>query len=121
MKLVIEEHETPALFEWLRRPDRTVITCDLTRTEVMREVVRASPDRAPSVRDVLARLTLVTVATADFEAAGRLSPPTLRSLDAIQLAVALSLGDELRSVVTYDQRMRDVAIASGLRCEAPGG
>lgn len=120
MKLVIEERETAALFDWLRRPGRTMISCDLARAELMRAVMRASPDRAPSVRDVLARLTLVTVASTDFDAAGRLPPPTLRSLDAIHLAVALSLGDELRSVVTYDQRMRDAAVASGLRCEAPG-
>lgn len=121
MKLVIAERETPALFEWLRSPGRTLITCDLSRTELMRAVVRASPERAPRVRDVLSQLTLVTVATTDFDVAGRLSPPAVRSLDAIHLAVALSLGDELRSIVTYDHRMRDAAVASGVRCESPGG
>lgn len=34
-----------------------------------------------------------------------LGPATLRSLDAIHLASALTLGDDLLAVVTYDRRM----------------
>lgn len=73
--IVVAERETAALFDWLRQPDRRLVSSDLTRTQLMRAIVRASPDRAPSVRDVLAQIALVTLDAADFDAAGRLSPP----------------------------------------------
>jgi len=43
----------------------------------------------------------------------------LRSLDAIHLAAALELGDELEAVVTYDSRMSSAAEAQGLDVAAP--
>ncbi|MFC9159184.1 hypothetical protein ACFTT0_29890 [Streptomyces bauhiniae] len=44
----------------------------------------------------------------------------LRTLDAIHVAGALSLGDDLTALVTYDRRMLDVARAEGLAAHAPG-
>jgi predicted nucleic acid-binding protein len=49
----------------------------------------------------------------------RISPPTVRTLDAIHLASALSLGDALGSFVTYDRRMREAGIAMGLPVASP--
>jgi hypothetical protein len=43
----------------------------------------------------------------------------LRSLDAIHLATARELGDELGSLVTYDDRMAAAARALGHRVAAP--
>ncbi len=42
-----------------------------------------------------------------------------RALDAIHIASALTLGEELEAVVTYDARMAEAARAAGLRVEAP--
>ncbi|WP_331950798.1 hypothetical protein [Pengzhenrongella sp.] len=42
-------------------------------------------------RAVLDSITLLEVTTATFEAAGRLDPTVLRTLDAIHLAAAISL------------------------------
>jgi predicted nucleic acid-binding protein len=54
-----------------------------------------------------------------LDAAGFLDWPRLRSLDAIHLATALALGDDLDAIMTYDQRMADAARGFGLRVEAP--
>jgi predicted nucleic acid-binding protein len=44
----------------------------------------------------------------------------LRGLDAIHLASAMELGDDLDCVVTYDRRMSDAAHVLGLVVRAPG-
>lgn len=53
------------------------------------------------------------------EAAAAVDPATLRSLDAIHLATALSLGAELDAFVTYDARLADAARAAGITVVAP--
>lgn len=119
VKLIVREPETAALRRWLADRNPVVVTGDLTRTELMRAVLRGSPERAPRVRELLESVELIGLTRANFDEAGRLAPATLRSLDALHLAVALSLGDELDSVLTYDWRMRDAARGLGLRTESP--
>lgn len=51
--------------------------------------------------------------------AGTLRPVELRTLDAIHLASALVLGDDLAGVLTYDRRMLDVIAAQDLTLLAP--
>jgi len=67
----------------------------------------------------LARLTLTKVRTDVVERAGHMDSALLRSLDAIQLASALDLGDDLESVVTYDERLADACEAHGVPTVAP--
>jgi predicted nucleic acid-binding protein len=43
----------------------------------------------------------------------------LRSLDAIHLAAARTLGDELTAVITYDERMAAAAGVLGLVAVSP--
>jgi predicted nucleic acid-binding protein len=119
VKLVVGETETVALRSWLQEEDRDLVACDLARTELMRSVRRVVPDRALQARSVLDAVTLVDVTAAVFEVAGRLDPVGLRSLDAIHLAAALDLGDDLEGLVTYDDRLADAAIANGVPVVAP--
>ena len=119
VKLVVAEQETAALRAWLGETDRDPVSCDLVRTELMRAVRRAAPDRVVQARAVLDALTLLEVTTAVFEEAGRLDPAVVRSLDAIHLAAALSLGDDLEGLVTYDERLADAARANGVAVVAP--
>lgn len=51
--------------------------------------------------------------------AGTVGPPALRSLDAIHLATALSLGADLEVLITYDERLAEAAGAAGIAAEAP--
>ncbi|OZB81841.1 MAG: VapC toxin family PIN domain ribonuclease [Microbacterium sp. 14-71-5] len=119
VKLVVAEQETAALRAWLGETDRDPVSCDLARTELMRAVRRAAPDRVVQARAVLDALTRLEVTTAVFEEAGRLDPAVVRSLDAIHLAAALSLGDDLEGLVTYDERLADAARANGVAVVAP--
>ena len=59
------------------------------------------------------------VVSALFEAAGRLDPSILRTLDAIHVAAALGLGDDLEGIVTYDKRLAREAEQNGITVTAP--
>jgi predicted nucleic acid-binding protein len=43
----------------------------------------------------------------------------MRTLDALHLAIALSLGDDLDGLVTYDSRMADAARRHGVTVIGP--
>lgn len=119
-KLVVVERETPALHAWATVPGRVLVACDLARTELMRAARRVEPDLAVEAREVLDALTLLKVTTSVFELAGRLDPDALRTLDAVHLAAALGLGDDLEAVVTYDERLADACRRQGVTVLAPG-
>lgn len=118
VKTVLLERESGDLELWLRGRDLAV--CDLARVEVVR-AVRLSDRRAVErAREVLATLTLIELGDSVYEQAADLGPARLRSLDAIHLAAARSLGFDLAGVVTYDRRMAEGAESLGLRVLAPG-
>ncbi|TDE14237.1 PIN domain-containing protein [Jiangella asiatica] len=119
VKLVVAEAETAALRTWLQETDRTPVSCDLARTELIRAVRRAAPDRVVQARAVLDSITLIQLATATFEEAGRLDPRLLRTLDAVHLAAALELGDDMESIVTYDERLAEAAQNNAIPVTAP--
>jgi uncharacterized protein len=54
-----------------------------------------------------------------LNAAGLLLPAGLRTLDAIHLATARQLGDEVRALVTYDGRMAEAARQLDYRIVSP--
>lgn len=119
VKLVVAEAETAALRRWLAMADRVPVSCDLARTELMRAVRRVAPERLVTARTVLDSVALLEVTPAVFEEAGRLDPTILRSLDAVHLAAALTLGDQLEAMVTYDERLAEAARANGVPVVAP--
>jgi uncharacterized protein len=108
-----------ALRVWLKEADRELVACDLARTELMRAARRVVPERALQARAVLDSIILVQVTSAVFENAGRLDPSGLRSFDAIHLAAALDLGDDLEGLVTYDDRLADAAVSNGVTVVTP--
>lgn len=120
VKLVTAEAETLALRAWLSEARRELISSDVTRTELMRAVRRAAPELAQQARLVLDSIDLIRVSTADFDAAGRLDPVDLRSLDALHLTMAMRLGDDLESLVTYDERLARAAAQYGVGVSTPG-
>lgn len=62
---------------------------------------------------------MLPVDEATLETAAALEPAELRSLDALHLAAALSLGDDLRRVYCYDARLAAAASARGLEVRRP--
>jgi predicted nucleic acid-binding protein len=118
-KLVVGEPDSAALAAWAAAHDTQVVSSDLLRTELLRATRRAAPDRMRRARVVLDALTLVGVDTSMFERAATLEPTQLRSLDALHLAAALELGDELDGIVTYDSRLAAAAAGYGVATLAP--
>jgi predicted nucleic acid-binding protein len=96
-----------------------LLASELVRTELRRAVARTEPERLPATDALLRQLRLVRLDATLLDAAGRLSPPALRPLDAIHLQSALLLGDELDALVTYDVRQADAARDAGLPVWAP--
>ena len=70
-------------------------------------------------RRQLATIHLIRLDDELLERAAELEPASIRSLDAIHLAAALSLGADLAAVVTYDNRMLTAAQAIGLPVVTP--
>lgn len=69
---------------------------------------------------VTERETPALPSTATYDNAALLEPQILRTLDALHLASALELGDDLSGLITYDTRMAGAAAALGLAVVAPG-
>jgi len=108
MKLVIEEPEKTALRRCLRRRS-LMVAAALLRTEVLRASTRISQAHVAHARRPLPDIALIEVDRSVLERAGELTPPEIRLLDAIHVAAALSLGDDIDEFVTYDQRMLEAA------------
>ncbi len=92
----------------------------LGRVQVSQRLAARDAARAVRARAVLEAITLVELTPAVCEQAGRLDPPELGSLDALHLAAALSPGDDLEGLVTYDERQGLVAESLGVPVVAPG-
>lgn len=119
VKLLVREAETQALRRRLRSWPRRASSA-LLRVELLRTVRRAGlPRLMEGARRHLAGIDLIRVDDDLLERAAEIQPPTVRSLDAIHLAAALSLGSDLAAVVTYDTRMSSAAQALGLPVIAP--
>ena len=119
VKLVVAERGSTALRRWLETRDERVFSSDLLRTELLRSTRRAAPQHMVQARAILDSLVLLTLSTAICERAAMLEPELLRSLDALHLAAALEVGDELEGMVTYDRRMAEAARALGVSVVAP--
>lgn len=119
VRLVVTEPETSALQRWLRSTDLAIVASDLVRTELLRVTRKAAPNEMPRARAVLDAVTLLAVTPEICERAALLEPPTLRTLDALHLAAALELGDDLAGVITYDDRLAEAVTALGHRVIRP--
>lgn len=125
VKLVRDEPESAALRAFIA--DADLASCDLVLTEVPRAVRRAAAldprldlevlvTRAGELIDAVA---LVPLDRALLLAAGALSEPSLRALDAIHVAAATSLMP-IDGFVGYDERQTAAARLAGLRTYTPG-
>lgn len=110
VKLVLPEPETEALIELIRLwPER--VSSSLARVEVLRAVRRAGEESSVLRRaeEVVARVGLFEIDARTLNAAARLEPRELRTLDAIHLATALSVKEHLGAIATYDSLLAQAA------------
>ena len=118
VKLAVREPESDALRAYLRRR-RPWVSSALARTEVLRSLLVGGEEALAAGRRALAHCDLVRVNDRVLKLAGTLPPLELRPLDAIHLATAERLGDDIGEFVVYDERMAAVARGLGYRVTAP--
>ncbi|MGI8562004.1 MAG: type II toxin-antitoxin system VapC family toxin [Candidatus Dormibacter sp.] len=118
LKLCWPEPETVALENYLSGWPQ-LVSAALIWTEALLAAQRHGPVRRAHVERRLLALPVLEISRALFREAGALAAPGLRSLDAIHLAAAISLGGDLGVIVTYDERMRSAAAALGLSVADP--
>ena len=119
VKLIFIESGSAALRRWWDSSHSEVVSSDLLRTELTRVVQRVDPNRMVEATVLLDALVLLKLSTTVCRRAGMLRPAVLRSLDALHLAAALELGDEMAGLVSYDRRLNAAARASGTPVISP--
>ncbi|WP_028925511.1 type II toxin-antitoxin system VapC family toxin [Pseudonocardia acaciae] len=120
MKLVKDEDESRPLTDYLRdlgRPE--FASSKLLSVEARRAALRQVPRRLPRLDLMLRDVTQIEISDTVIESASRLPDPLLRSLDAIHLATALLLRDDIDSLLSYDDRLLAAAASHGLPVVSP--
>jgi len=118
VKLVVDETQSRALEAHLSRGPSEA-SCGLAHVEVIRAVRPAGQQAVTYARTLLSDIDILAVDGALLDAAADLPDERLRSLDAVHVAAALSLGDDLAELITYDRAMAAAAEGFGLRVSSP--
>jgi len=118
VKLVSREPETLDLVREVRE-DPALVSSALAWTEVIRAIRRAGGSQTRAER-VLSGIGLVPIDDGIIRSAAALTPVTLRTLDAIHIATALSIRADVSQLVTYDDRLASAAAAAGIDVISPG-
>ena len=124
VKIVRNEPETDALRRYVDGAD--LVSCELVLTEVPRAIRRAAAEdphlpleeliaRAGELIDAVGLLPLDRDLLA---AAGAITEPVLRALDAIHIAAAIDLWP-IDAFISYDERQNAAARLAGLRTVQP--
>ena len=117
IKLILDEPESEA-FERAIAPFRWTSSAIL-EVEATRGVRRRRAASVDAVRALLGSVRMIDIDADIRRTAGELTDPGLRSLDAIHLATALSLGERCGTVFAYDERLIAAARAHGLSVTVP--
>jgi uncharacterized protein len=91
----------------------------LQEMRARRSTVRVDAALLPRTDLLLGEVTQVDLSPAVLESASRMPDPRLRTLDAIHLATALLVREELDVLLTYDERLLAAAAAHGIPTAAP--
>jgi uncharacterized protein len=119
VKLVLEEDGRAALREELARWDGYV-SSTLLAVESIRACARHGEGPGAEAREWLLGIALLPLDDAVMDAATTLGPTPLRSLDALHLATALTIRDDVGAFVAYGDRLVAAAAEQGLPVVAPG-
>jgi hypothetical protein len=117
LKLLTTEKESLAMREWFATHD-SVWSSQLLRTEAVRAASRLGIS-SDDVETALESVSLILPSVTTFYTAGHLLPHSLRSLDALHLATAMEIGDDLEGVVAYDDRLIRASLEASLVVVTP--
>ncbi len=91
-----------------------IVSSALLEIEALQAARRFGAGREHIAAEALRAVAMLPIDAAIVSAAGRLDAPGLRSLNAIHLATAVSLGDELEALISYDRRQLRAAHQLGV-------
>ncbi|MDQ2708306.1 MAG: type II toxin-antitoxin system VapC family toxin [Actinomycetota bacterium] len=120
LKSVLDEPQSPALRRYLDEVDPdALVSSKLLAVESRRGILRNRRARMPAVDAALAVVTLLDISDTVIESASRLPDPMLRSLDAIHLATAMLIREDVDVLLSYDDRLTAAAASHGLKTASP--
>jgi predicted nucleic acid-binding protein len=115
-----DEPEGPSMHAYIKAmPSVQFVSSTLLTIEARRGTLRASPRNLPRVDLLLSDVVRIPISDAVIESASRLPDPLLRSLDAIHLATALLIREDIDALLTYDEHLATAARAHGIEVAAP--
>jgi len=117
-KLLVEEPETAALLAFVKTETSEPTSSAVVEMELTRAVRLRNPAAGAELRELLDHMTLVPVRDRVLDLAATLADARLRTLDAIHLASAVTIG--ARRMLVYDRRLAEAADAAGIAVIAPG-
>jgi predicted nucleic acid-binding protein len=118
IKLIRLENESKALVAAL--PKR-IISSNLSRVEVLRTIKIHANESLESAYAILAEIEMLLIDNTVMNTAEGLPPfITLRTLDSIHLASALTLKNDIEGIITYDKDMAKASLAMDLKTLSPG-
>jgi uncharacterized protein len=119
VKRIVAEPESLALRRAIARwPQGASST--LLRAETIRPLRRSgNTAQIPVARRLVRAVSMIRLDEPLLDRAADLEPGELRTLDAIHLASALQIGQDLGVMIAYDSRLTAAAQAYGLAVESP--
>ena len=117
VKLVLTEPESVEMARWYVASER--VSTSLVGIIEIRRAVARRPHDSVHLERVVSGIEVIGVTTRIGERAAAIAPPIVRTLDAIHLATAISIGISLTSFVTYDDRLAAAARVLGLPVVSP--
>jgi predicted nucleic acid-binding protein len=118
VKLPLREAEHESLLLALSQWDAYVSSA-LLGVEAIRACGRYEGRYATEARAFLEGVALLPLDDAVLDEASSIDPAELRSLDALHLATALSIRDDIGAFFTYDERLGEAAADHGLAVVQP--
>lgn len=100
------------------RSHNSIWSSHLLRSEALRAGSQLG-NKSNIIEDALDTVSLILPTSTTFLIAGQLFPATLRSLDALHLAAAMEIGDDLEGMVAYDGRLIQAALAISVNVFSP--
>ena len=117
VKLALDEPDATAMRNWYIEIDR-IVCSRIGIIETHRAVGRQGRDPL-HLRAILESVDVIELDVRVAIQAESIGPSGLKTLDAIHLATALSVGAEIDAFVTYDDRLAEAARAAGLPVVRP--
>lgn len=115
----------------LREPEEGALRADMSKwdgyvssallaVEAIRACLRHRGEYVSDAREWLLDVALLPLGDTLLDEATALGPPALRSLDALHLATALSIREDIGAFLTYDNRLAEAAGQHGFQVVRPG-